>query len=73
MQNYHDGAIKVVKQSQHFIRTMSPPADLLQLPFFAIQQIGAQHADMLPIKWQNGAQCCFSMFDCRLFISKFFV
>jgi len=50
MQNYHDGAIKVVKQSQHFIRTMSPPADLLQLPFFAIQQIGAQHADMLPIK-----------------------
>ena len=28
---------------------------------------------MLPNKWQNGAQCCFSMFDCRLFISKFFV
>jgi len=34
MQNYHDGAIKVARQTQHFIRTMSPPADLLQPPFF---------------------------------------
>jgi len=24
--------------NQHFIRTMSPPADLLQLPFFAINR-----------------------------------
>ena len=36
MQNYRDGAIKVASQTQHFIRTMSPPADLLQLPFFAM-------------------------------------
>jgi len=36
VQNYHDGSIKVARQTQHFIRTMSTPADLLQLPFFAI-------------------------------------
>jgi len=36
VQNYHDGANKVARQTQHFIRTMSPPADLLQLPFSAI-------------------------------------
>jgi len=28
---------------------------------------------MLPSKWHNGTQCCFSMFDCRLFISNFFL
>jgi len=27
---------KVARQTQHFIRTMSPPADLLQLLIFAI-------------------------------------
>jgi len=26
---------------------------------------------MAPNKFENGAQCCFNKFDCRLFISKF--
>jgi len=26
---------------------------------------------MVPDKLENGAQCCFHKFDCRLFISKF--
>jgi len=27
---------------------------------------------MAPSKLENGAQCCFNNFDCRLFITKFF-
>jgi len=27
--------------------------------------------EMAPDKLENGAQCCFNKFDCRLFISKF--
>ena len=26
---------------------------------------------MVPDKLENGVQCCFNKFDCRLFVSKF--
>jgi len=42
------------------------------LSFFAMKWRPTCHK-MTPDKLENGAQCCFSKFDWRLFISKFFV
>jgi len=74
MQNYQDGAIKVVNSEfySYHLRTYSNHLRTY-CSFLFLLQIGDQHADMLPNKWQNGAQCCFSMFDCRLFMFNFFV